>query len=73
MADRIITFARADSIIPKPTSWLIEDWLVTDSLAGLVGPSGSGMTFLALDWAARTCIAILAFATEHAVPHEARL
>lgn len=55
MADdrRIITFARADSIAPKPTSWLIEDWLVADSLAGLVGPSGCGKTFLALDWAAR--------------------
>lgn len=55
MADdrRIITFARADSIVPKPTSWLIENWLVADSLAGLVGPSGSGKTFLALDWAAR--------------------
>jgi hypothetical protein len=57
MADdrRIITFARADSITPKPTSWLIEDWLVADSLAGLVGPSGSGKTFLALQWGA--CVA----------------
>lgn len=47
----LVTFTRVDEIVQKPTDWLVEDWLVSDSLAGLIGPSGSYKSFLAIDWA----------------------
>ena len=34
-----------------PPEWLIDNYLVKNSLAVLYGPSGCGKTFLALDWA----------------------
>jgi hypothetical protein len=46
-------FKRADEIEVKPVDWLIDGWLAKDSLAGLVGPSGSCKSFLAIDWACR--------------------
>lgn len=46
-------FTRADQVQVRPVDWLIEGWLARDSLAGLVGPSGSCKTFIALDWACR--------------------
>lgn len=49
----IVTFKRADLIEFKPTSWLIREWLVKNTLAGIVGPSGAGKSFLAVDWACR--------------------
>ena len=49
----IVVFTRADMVQFKPTDWLIERWLVRNSLAGLVGPSGAGKSFLAIDWACR--------------------
>lgn len=48
-------FQRADSIEIKPVDWLIEGWVARDTLAGMVGPSGSCKSFLALDWAC--CVA----------------
>lgn len=48
-----VTFTRADQIEFKPTAWLIDGWLVHDTLAGLVAPSGAGKSFLAIDWACR--------------------
>ncbi len=48
-----ISFARADQHAVEPVQWLIDGWLVQDSLAALVGPSGSGKSFLAIDWAVR--------------------
>jgi len=49
----LIVFTRADLVRFAPTDWLVERWLVKNSLAGLVGPSGAGKSFLALDWACR--------------------
>ena len=49
----VVTFTRADQVEFRPTDWLIEHWLVKNTLAGLVGPSGSGKSFLAIDWACR--------------------
>lgn len=54
-ATKLITFTRADLVEVKPTDWLIEDWLVTDTLAGLVAPSGACKSFLAVGWSC--CIA----------------
>lgn len=54
-AAKLISFTRADLVEVKPTSWLIEDWLVTDTLAGLVAPSGACKSFLAVAWSC--CIA----------------
>ena len=48
---RGLTFTRADQIQAEPPEWLIDGWLVRDSLACLVGASGTGKTFVALDWA----------------------
>lgn len=50
---KFVSFTRADEYSPQPVKWLIEDWLVDDTLAALVGPSGSGKSFLAIDWAVR--------------------
>lgn len=47
----VVGFTRADQVEFKPTDWLIDGWLVRDSLAGLVGPSTVGKSFLAIDWA----------------------
>lgn len=52
-ARRLVQFARADAIALTPTQWLIKGWLVRDSLAALVAPSGAGKSFLAVDWACR--------------------
>lgn len=49
----IVVFTRADMVEFKPTDWLIDRWLVRNSLAGLVGPSGAGKSFLGVDWACR--------------------
>lgn len=49
----LANFIRADQIEITPVDWLIEGWLAKDSLAGLVGPSGSCKSFLAVDWACR--------------------
>ncbi len=49
----VVSFERADKIEPKPTQWLIEDWLVRDTLVGLVGQTGTCKSFLAIDWACR--------------------
>ncbi len=49
----LVTFERADRVTMKPTEWLIDGWLVRDTLAGLVGPSGSCKSFLAVDWSCR--------------------
>ena len=49
----VVTFTRADSVAIHDTDWLLKNWLVRNTLAGLVGPSGSCKTFLALDWACR--------------------
>lgn len=46
-------FTRADQVEVRPVDWLIEGWLARDTLAGLIGPSGSCKTFLGLDWACR--------------------
>lgn len=53
----VISFTRADQVEFKPTDWLIDGWLVKDTLAGLVAPSGACKSFLAIDWACRvaTC------------------
>ena len=55
MADRgkLISFTRADEIDLRATQWLIDGWLVRDTLAGMVGPSGSCKSFLGIDWACR--------------------
>jgi len=50
---RVVTFTRADRITFTPTQWLIDGWLVKNTLAGLVGQSGAGKSFLAIDWACR--------------------
>ena len=50
---RLVNFARADSIELRPVDWLIKGWLVRDTLAALVAPSGAGKSFLAVDWACR--------------------
>lgn len=50
---KIVAFTRADSITLEPIDWLIEGWLVRNTLAGLVGPSGSCKSFLGIDWACR--------------------
>lgn len=49
----VVSFTRADLVQFRPTDWLIDGWLVRNSLAGLVGPSGAGKSFLAIDWACR--------------------
>lgn len=49
----VVSFTRADLVEFRPTEWLIDGWLVRNTLAGLVGPSGSGKSFLAIDWACR--------------------
>lgn len=46
-------FTRADLVEVKPVDWLVEGWLAKDTLAGMVGPSGSCKSFLAIDWACR--------------------
>ena len=50
---RLVTFTRADQVTFAPTQWLVEGWLVKNTLAGLVGASGGGKSFLAIDWACR--------------------
>jgi hypothetical protein len=49
----LANFVRADQVAISPVDWLIEDWITKDCLAGLVGPSGSCKSFLAVDWACR--------------------
>lgn len=55
---RVVSFTRADQIKVKPTQWLIDDWLVKDTLAGLVAPSGACKSFLAIDWACRVATGV---------------
>lgn len=50
---RLAQFTRADLVEVRPVDWLIEGWVATDSLAGIVGPSGCCKSFLAVDWACR--------------------
>lgn len=47
----VVNFTRADGVDFRPTEWLIENWLVRNTLAGLVGPSTVGKSFMAIDWA----------------------
>lgn len=47
----VVSFTRADGVDFRPTDWLIENWLVRNTLAGLVGPSTVGKSFMAIDWA----------------------
>lgn len=51
--ESLLSFVRADEIASRPTEWLIDGWLVRDTLAGMVGPSGSCKSFVAVDWACR--------------------
>lgn len=50
-AKTVAGFIRADEVQVKPVDWLVTDWLARDALAGLVGPSGSCKTFVAVAWA----------------------
>ena len=50
---RLVNFAQADSIELRPVDWLLKGWLVRDTLAALVAPSGAGKSFLAVDWSCR--------------------
>lgn len=54
-ARSLLNLQRADLIVPKPTPWLMEGWLVENTLAGLVAASGACKSFLAIDWAC--CVA----------------
>lgn len=54
---RVVGFTRADRVEFRPTEWLIEGWLVKNTLAGLVGPPAAGKSFLAIDWACRVATA----------------
>lgn len=47
----LVTFTQAGKIELRPTDWLLRGWLVRDTLAAIVAPSGAGKTFLAIDWA----------------------
>jgi hypothetical protein len=60
-AQRSFNLVRADQIEFKPTDWLIDGWLVKDTLAGLVAPSGACKSFLAIDWACRVATGSLWF------------
>lgn len=52
---RLVTFAQAGKLELRPTDWLLRGWLVRDTLAAIVAPSGAGKSFLAVDWAC--CVA----------------
>lgn len=51
----VLGLRRADQIVSRATPWLIDGWLVEGTLAGLVAPSSTCKSFLAIDWAC--CIA----------------
>ena len=38
---------------PAPIGWLVKNWLQSDALIMIHGPSGGGKTFVVLDWALR--------------------
>jgi len=38
---------------PAPISWLVKNWLQSDALIMVHGPSGGGKTFVVLDWCLR--------------------
>lgn len=38
---------------PAPISWLVKQWLQSDALIMVHGPSGGGKTFVVLDWCLR--------------------
>lgn len=61
---KIVNFTRADQIVVRPTQWLIDGWLVRDTLAGLVAPSGACKSFLAIDWACRVATGVPFFGRE---------
>jgi len=50
-AEIFAAFRGWDSIEVKAIPWLVEDWLVADTLGVVYGPPGTGKTFLALDLA----------------------
>jgi hypothetical protein len=52
---QLIKFTRADQAVYEPVEWLVENWLAHDTLAGLIGASGTCKSFLALEWAC--CVA----------------
>jgi hypothetical protein len=52
---RVLGLVRADQIQLTPIDWTIRDYMVTDTLAGLVGASGAGKSFIAIGMAC--CIA----------------
>ncbi|MEN1928042.1 AAA family ATPase [Luteimonas sp. MJ250] len=51
----ILRLTRLGKIQSGPIEWLIEDYLVKETAAGIIGPSGGGKSFVAVDMAA--CIA----------------
>ena len=48
---RLLQLVRADQIKLTPIVWTIRDYLVAETLAGLVGASGAGKSFVALGMA----------------------
>lgn len=54
-ARSLLGLTRADRIVPKATKWLIKHHVAQDTLVGLVAASGTGKSFLAIDWAC--CVA----------------
>lgn len=54
---RLFTLTRADQIKSKATDWLLPDYLVRDTLAGVIGPPGVCKSFLVDDWACRIATA----------------
>lgn len=52
---RVLGLVRADQIQLTPIDWTIRDYMVTDTLAGLVGASGAGKSFIAIGMAC--CVA----------------
>src|SRR5699024_11134789 len=57
-APRPFKLARIGEITLKPTDWLIRDFLVRDTLAGLIAPPGACKSFLAIDWACRVATGV---------------
>lgn len=50
-----LSFKRIGLIEPQPVDWLIEGWIVADTVAGMIGASGAGKSFVAMTIAA--CVA----------------
>lgn len=48
----VLKLQRLNTIRPGPIDWLIEDYMAKDTLAGIIGASGAGKSFVAVDMAA---------------------